>query len=69
MNFLQPEDGLQPLEAMLYTIEQINRDPTILPGIRLGAIIFDSCDNSNYALEQTLYFIKGMIIFHNNYHG
>ena len=56
---LQGEDGIQPLEAMLYTIQQINRDPDILPGIHLGALIFDSCDNPNYALEQTLNFIKG----------
>ncbi|XP_043461432.1 metabotropic glutamate receptor 8-like isoform X2 [Leptopilina heterotoma] len=65
---IQSEDGLQPLEAMLYTIEQINQDPKILPGIRLGAIVFDSCDNSNYAMEQTLYFVKGFIAHFNEFH-
>lgn len=44
---------------MLYTINQINRDPEILPGIRLGVIAFDTCDNPTYALEQALNFVKG----------
>ena len=61
-DFLQLEDGIQPLEAMLYTIGQINRDPKILPGIHLGVLAFDSCDNPNYALEQTLNFVKGLLL-------
>lgn len=44
---------------MLYTIGRINDDPTILPGIRLGALAFDSCDNPGYALQQAFYFVKG----------
>ncbi|XP_033223425.1 metabotropic glutamate receptor 8-like [Belonocnema kinseyi] len=65
---IQAEDGIQPLEAMLYTIQQINRDPSIIPGIKLGALIFDSCDNPNYALEQTLNFVKGFIAHVNEFH-
>ncbi|XP_058793488.1 metabotropic glutamate receptor 7-like isoform X2 [Phymastichus coffea] len=65
---IQLEDGIQPLEAMIYTINQINRDPKILPGIQLGVIAFDSCDNPNYALEQALYFVKGFIAHMNAYH-
>ena len=38
---------------------RINDDPTILPGIRLGALAFDTCDNPSYALEQAFYFVKG----------
>lgn len=53
------EDGIQPLEAMLYTIERINKNPKILPGIQLGAVAFDTCDNPTYALERVFYFIKG----------
>ncbi|XP_048505031.1 metabotropic glutamate receptor 6-like isoform X2 [Athalia rosae] len=53
---------------MLYTLQQINRDPSILPGIKLGALVFDSCDNPNYALEQALYFVKGFIAHVNTYH-
>ena len=35
---IQKEDGIQPLEAMLYTLDEINKNDNILPGIRLGAI-------------------------------
>ncbi|XP_031777068.1 metabotropic glutamate receptor 2-like isoform X2 [Nasonia vitripennis] len=65
---IQLEDGIQPLEAMLYTLGQINRDPDILPGVRLGVLAFDSCDNPNYALEQALNFVKGFIAHVNEYH-
>ncbi|KAJ8688366.1 hypothetical protein QAD02_024161 [Eretmocerus hayati] len=65
---IQSEEGIQPLEAMIYTVEQINRDPNILPGIRLGILAFDSCDNPNYALEQALNFVKGFIAHINQYH-
>ncbi|XP_053971463.1 metabotropic glutamate receptor 6-like isoform X2 [Hylaeus volcanicus] len=58
---IQIEDGIQPLEAMLYTIERVNDDRRILPGIRLGAVAFDTCDNPSYALEQAFYFVKGFI--------
>ncbi|XP_024946277.1 metabotropic glutamate receptor 4 isoform X2 [Cephus cinctus] len=53
---------------MLYTIHQINQDPQILPGIRLGVLAFDSCDNPSYALEQALNFVKGFIAHVNQYH-
>jgi hypothetical protein len=53
------EDGVQPLEAMLYTLQLINKDPDLLPGIKLGMIAYDSCDSPAYALEQTLDIIKG----------
>lgn len=57
--YAQTEDGIQPLEAMLYTIERINEDPGILAGVRLGALAFDTCDNPTYALQQAFYFVKG----------
>jgi hypothetical protein len=58
---LQLEDGVQPLEAMLYTLQLINEDPDLLPGIKLGMIAYDSCDSPAYALEQTLDIIKGTL--------
>ncbi|XP_020721541.2 metabotropic glutamate receptor 6 [Bombus terrestris] len=58
---IQGEDGIQPLEAMLYTIERINENPRILPGVRLGALAFDTCDHPIYALEQAFYFVKGFM--------
>ncbi|XP_076162365.1 metabotropic glutamate receptor 4 [Ptiloglossa arizonensis] len=58
---IQGEDGIQPLEAMLYTLRRVNEDPRILPGIRLGALVFDTCDNPSRALERAFYFVKGLI--------
>jgi len=48
---------------MLYTIEKINQNPDILPGVRLGVLAMDSCDSNIYALEQSLEFIKGSCLF------
>ncbi|CAL7952540.1 unnamed protein product [Xylocopa violacea] len=58
---IQTEDGIQPLEAMLYTVERINENAAILPGIRLGVLAFDTCDNPGYALQRAFYFVKGFI--------
>ncbi|XP_021930539.1 metabotropic glutamate receptor 3-like isoform X2 [Zootermopsis nevadensis] len=53
---------------MLYTLEQINKDTNLLPGIKLGMIAFDSCDSPTYGLEQALDFVKGFIAHFNEYH-
>nr|CAD7443783.1 unnamed protein product [Timema bartmani] len=58
---IQMEDGVQPLEAMIFTLNQINNDPKILPGIKLGMLAFDSCDSQSYGLEQSLNFVKGKL--------
>jgi metabotropic glutamate receptor 2/3 len=49
--------GIQRLEAMLFAIEQINNDKTLLPGVELGALILDTCSDDNYALERSLQFV------------
>ena len=54
------DDGIQPLEALYYTLDKINADEKLLPNIKLGVIALDSCDNIVYALDQCLDFIKGM---------
>ncbi|KAL3871350.1 hypothetical protein ACJMK2_039357 [Sinanodonta woodiana] len=51
--------GIQRLEAMLFTIDEINKNSTILPGITLGAQIFDTCAQGTYALENSLEYIRG----------
>ncbi|XP_070561111.1 metabotropic glutamate receptor 3-like [Ptychodera flava] len=53
------QNGLQALEMMLYTIDKVNNDSTLLPGIRLGAHIVDSCDSDAHALEESIDFIRG----------
>lgn len=44
--------GIQRLEAMLFAIDRINTDNTLLPGISLGVHILDTCSRDTYALEQ-----------------
>ena len=53
--------GIQRLEAMLFAIEQINNDKQLLPGIELGALILDTCSDDNYALEQSLRFVRSRL--------
>lgn len=53
--------GIQRLEAMLYALDRINEDSKLLPGIKLGAILLDSCSSSTYALNQSLEFIRASI--------
>ncbi len=55
------EYGIQRAEATFQTIERINADPTILPGIRLGVEIRDDCWYAPVALEQTLEFIRDAV--------
>lgn len=44
--------GIQRLEAMLFAIDRINMDSTVLPGVSLGVHILDTCSRDTYALEQ-----------------
>jgi metabotropic glutamate receptor 2/3 len=53
--------GIQRLEAMLFAIEEINNDKHLLPGIELGALILDTCSDDNYALEQSLRFVRSRL--------
>ncbi|GBM00754.1 Metabotropic glutamate receptor [Araneus ventricosus] len=53
--------GIQRLEAMLFAVEKINSDPTLLEKIKLGAIILDTCSSDSYALNQSLEFIRASI--------
>lgn len=50
--------GIHRVEAAMMTIDQINRDPNILPNITLGIEIRDSCWYSAIALEQSIEFIR-----------
>uniref|UniRef100_A0A1A9VV31 G-protein coupled receptors family 3 profile domain-containing protein n=1 Tax=Glossina austeni TaxID=7395 RepID=A0A1A9VV31_GLOAU len=57
---IMPQGGIQALEAMLYTIDCINK-VQLLPNITLGAHILDDCDKDSYGLEMAVDFIKGSI--------
>ncbi|KAI1309377.1 Metabotropic glutamate receptor 3 [Halotydeus destructor] len=63
------DEGVQLLEALLYTFKVINENQSILPGVKIGVLALDSCDSTAYALEQTMDFIKGFIARNNEYYG
>ncbi|XP_030646025.1 metabotropic glutamate receptor 3 [Chanos chanos] len=53
--------GIQRAEAMLFAIDQINQDVTLLPGVSLGVHILDTCSRDTYALEQALEFVRASL--------
>ena len=63
---IQKEDGIQPLEAMLFTLDEINANEDVLPGIKLGAIAVDSCDNPIQASEKAFPLLVRIFVFGNN---
>lgn len=50
--------GMQRAEAMLYAIDRINNDPSILPGLTLGVHMLDTCNRDTFALDKTLEFLR-----------
>ncbi|KAF9800196.1 hypothetical protein SFRURICE_004409 [Spodoptera frugiperda] len=58
---VMPQGGVQALETMLYTLDIINNDLRLIPGVTVGAHILDDCDKDTYGLEMAVDFIKGSI--------
>lgn len=58
---INEDRGIQRLEAMLFAIDEINRDGSLLPGIQLGVHILDTCSRDTYALEQSLEFVRASL--------
>ncbi|MEE6475057.1 hypothetical protein FKM82_010602 [Ascaphus truei] len=59
---IRDQYGIQRVEAMFHTLDQINLDQTLLPNITLGTEIRDSCWHSSVALEQSIEFIRDSLI-------
>lgn len=53
---IMAQGGIQTVETMLYTLDQINKKWT---KFKIGALILDDCDKDTYGLEMALDFIKG----------
>ena len=49
------------LEAMLFTLDHINRNRSLLPGIQLGAHVLDSCSQETYALDQSFEYVRASL--------
>uniref|UniRef100_A0A1A9ZPH0 Receptor ligand binding region domain-containing protein n=1 Tax=Glossina pallidipes TaxID=7398 RepID=A0A1A9ZPH0_GLOPL len=60
---IMPQGGIQALEAMLYTLDQVNKNQ-LLPNVTLGAHILDDCDKDTYGLEMAVDFIKDKNFIH-----
>lgn len=58
---IKREKGIQRLEAMLFAVDRINKDPSILPGLKIGVHILDTCSFDTFALEQCMDFIKAQM--------
>jgi len=58
---IMPQGGIQALETMLYTLDEVNPVLQNSVGFTLGAHILDDCDKDTYGLEQAVAFIKGSI--------
>ena len=59
---MNEQGGIQALETMLYTLDQINPELESSVGFTLGAHILDDCDKDTYGLEQAVAFIKGSFL-------
>lgn len=58
---IREQYGLQRVEASFQTIDEINRNSSLLPNITLGIEIRDSCWYSPIALDQSIEFIRDAI--------
>ncbi|CAF0865551.1 unnamed protein product [Brachionus calyciflorus] len=58
---IRDQYGIQRVEALLYLLDKINKNNTLLPGIKLGLEIRDECWETSVALEETIDFIKHTI--------
>ena len=54
---LNAERGIHRLEAMIFAVAQINKDPSLLPNITLGMSAYDTCGWYTRALEESLEFV------------
>lgn len=55
------DKGVQRLEAMLYAVDLLNADPSILPNLTVGVHVLDTCGDDTFGLEQSMDFIKAQL--------
>ena len=51
---IRKETGLERVEAMLYAVDLINQDDSLLPGLSLGYDIRDTCSSENIGLDESI---------------
>ncbi|KAM9481482.1 extracellular calcium-sensing receptor-like [Clarias gariepinus] len=62
--YLQPcyefqESTVQWAQAVVFAVDEINRNPSLLPGVRLGYRIMDSCSRYPHSLRAVMSMISG----------
>lgn len=58
---VQPDRGIQRVEAMLFTVDHINRNRAVLPDLTLGVNILDTCSRETYALDQAIEYVRASL--------
>ena len=61
MFFFLYKQGIQSVESFLWALNKVNNDPTILPGVKLGAVIFDSCGSKEKMVRDITNFLTDHI--------
>ena len=46
---------------MLFAVDHVNNNDAILPDVRLGASVLDTCSRGAYALEQSLEYVRAFL--------
>ena len=59
---IDPQPGFQYMVAMLFALEQINKNTDILPNITLGASIYDTCRSRTIGADRAKDVIKSTIL-------
>ena len=52
-------ESLKYMYAMTFAVEEINRNSTLLPGVKLGYRILDSCSRYPWSLQAALSLVGG----------
>lgn len=52
------DDGILYLESFLWALDQINSSPSVLAGIKLGAVVFDTCGSREKTYRDVSNFVS-----------
>ena len=55
-------DNIQNVEAFIWTIDLINQDTNILPGVHLGTLIFDTCSSYQKIYRDVSNFLSNSLL-------
>lgn len=55
-------ENIQNVEAFIWTINLINNDPNILPGVHLGTLIFDTCSSYQKIYRDVSNFLSNSLL-------